>query len=112
MKLVKNASAAVLPLMLLAGEAAAQSTKSAKDDIVGAWTFVAVDGMRPDGTKSPAFGPKPHGLAIFTADGLYSAQVYNPDRPRLRNRLEGSAEENKALVHGSNPHFGRYTINE
>ena len=112
MKLLTNASVAMLSLVLLAGEAAAQSTKSAKDEIVGAWTFVSVDGVRPDGTRSPAFGPKPHGLVIFTADERYSVQVYNPDRPKLKNRLEGSPEENKALVHGSNLHFGRYTINE
>jgi hypothetical protein len=43
--------------------------------IVGTWVLTAADKLLPDGTRVPDYGPNPHGLGIFTADGYYSLAI-------------------------------------
>jgi hypothetical protein len=102
---------AVLGLMVLTSTADAQQ-KSLKDQLVGAWTFVGSTGKKPDG--SPVWGSNPKGLLIFTPDGHYSSQILRSDVPKFKanNRLQGTADENKAAVEGGIATFGRYTVSE
>ena len=88
--------------------------KTLKEQIVGSWTFVSNETLAPDGRRTPTFGPNPAGLMIFGSDGRYMLLVLRTDIPKFaaNNRAAGTAEENKAVVQGSNAHFGRYTINE
>ena len=96
---------------LLPNNAAAQQ---AKQQIVGAWTVVASDTTRPDGTKVATFGPNPKGTIIFDASGRYALELMSSSLPKVasNNRNDGSADENKAIVQGSLAHFGRYSIDE
>src|SRR5215831_11380056 len=55
--------------------ASAQNAK-ASSDFVGTWVLAAADKLLPDGTRVSDYGEKPHGVAIFTADGYYSLQIY------------------------------------
>src|SRR5215211_4415126 len=86
--------------------------KSLKDELVGAWSFVSSTGKAPDG--SPVWGQNPKGLLIFMPDGHYASMIMRSDRPKLaaNRRLQGTAEENRSVVHGTIASFGKYTVDE
>ena len=93
------AAVAVLGLTLLPGTALAQQ-KPLKDQLAGTWTIVSNDNVAPDGTKRQLFGPNPKGLLILAANGQFAQIMVRADRSNFKanNRLEGTAEENKAAV--------------
>jgi hypothetical protein len=99
-------------LLFLAGPALAQ--KSVKEQLVGTWTIVLVDNVRADGSRINLYGPNPHGIAMFDADGHYSLQIMSDGRPKFsaNDKSKGTPEEYKATVQGSNCHFGRYAVDE
>lgn len=76
-------------LWCVALDASAQS-----GSIIGTWALTAADKFLPDGTRTSDFGDNPHGLAIFTADGHYSVEIFrgDPTKPDM------------------SVHFGRYTV--
>jgi hypothetical protein len=92
------------------GPATAQSAK----DIVGVWTLVSNETVRPDGSRVKTFGSSPVGLLIFDNTGRYSLQICRSDRTKFKsnNRLEGTTDEYKEAIHACNPHWGRYTASE
>jgi hypothetical protein len=100
-----------LGLGLLLGNAAAQQA-GPKGQLVGTWTFVSTSGKLPDG--SPTWGADPKGLLIFTDNGYYASLIVRADVPKFaaKNRLQGTADENKAAVHGGIGTFGTYTVDE
>jgi hypothetical protein len=102
----------VLGVVLHGSRAIAQPTL--KDQIVGTWTYVSVDLVRPDGAREPLFGPNPQGQATFDSNGRYILMTARAGQPKFTsaNRMEGTPEENKAVVQGSIAHFGRYTIDD
>src|ERR1700719_3405157 len=106
-------SALVVGLAMRPGGASAQQ-KSIKDQIVGTWTLLLSDNIKEDGTHVPVYGPNPEGTVIFTADGHYSLQILRHGRPAFasKDRLKGTADENKAAVQGMISHFGTYAIDE
>ena len=106
MKRLVHASATVLPLVLLASGAAAQTSK----DLVGTWmavSFVADQG----GNKVEPFGSNPKGILTFSESGRYTVILLRSDLPKFasNNRVTGTPEENKAVVQGSIAHFGTYS---
>jgi hypothetical protein len=99
---------------LVASGALAQQ-KPIKDQLVGAWTLLLDDGVKPDGTQVPIFGPNPAGTLIFTSNGRYSLQimrVVNRAPFVSNNRETGTADENKAVAQGTISHFGTYTVDD
>ena len=96
---------AVLP----ASDAGAQSLK---EQVIGTWALVSDSNTRPDGSSFEPFGPHPKGLMILAADGFFSVQIHRPDLPKYagNNRMEGSAEENKATAQGAISFFGTYSV--
>ncbi len=99
--------------VLLSGNASAQK-KALKDQLVGTWTYVAVDVVHPDGKRVPLYGPNPQGVATFDGDGHYMLLTARAGLPKFasNDRAQGTPEEYKAVVQGSIAHFGRYTVNE
>jgi hypothetical protein len=97
----------------LSGPAIGQQ-KTLKDQLVGAWTYVSVDTVRPDGSRTAMYGPNPQGIAIFDVGGHYALVNARSGLSKFAssNRLLGSPEEYKAVVQGTIAHFGRYTVNE
>ena len=97
----------LLGVVLPGSRAIAQSTL--KDQVVGTWTYVSVDLVRPDGAREPLFGPNPQGQATFDSNGRYILVTARAEQPKFTsaNRMEGTPEENKAVVQGSIAHFGR-----
>jgi hypothetical protein len=101
-------------LVLLPGGALAQQ-KSIKDQLVGAWTLLLIDGIDAEGLHHPLYGPNPEGMIIYTPNGRYAVEIMRTiNRPRFasNNRGTGTAEENKAAVQGALAYFGSYTVDE
>lgn len=88
--------------------------KSLKDQIAGDWTLVSNTASRPDGSKMDVFGTSPKGLYIFERSGRFAIINVRPDLPKFAsgNRMQGTPDENKAIVQGSIALFGTYTVNE
>jgi hypothetical protein len=63
--LVEIMGTAALGGVLVASGALARQ-KSIKDQLVVAWTLLLDDGVKPDGTQVPVFGPNPVGTLLFT----------------------------------------------
>src|SRR6185295_5775279 len=103
----------VMGAVLSLGFYTSASAQTAKD-VVGTWAYVSAENTRADGTKFPTFGPSPKGIVMFDANGRYALIVTRSGQPKFasNNRMEGTAEENKAIVSGSISHFGKYTVNE
>jgi hypothetical protein len=107
--IILSAAVVVAPGVALAQQ------KSLKDQLVGSWSLLLVDGKNADGTQAPLFGPNPDGLLIFTPEGRFSLQIMRTiNRPPFasNNRDTGTAEENKAAVQGTLSAFGTYTADE
>jgi Lipocalin-like domain len=99
---------AALGVALLASNAAAQTAK----DIVGTWKQVTNINIAPDGRRSEPFGPNPNSIVTFDASGRFVSVGTRPDLPKFasNNRMQGTAEENKAIVQGSIAYFGTYSV--
>jgi len=91
----------------------APTSEKAKQ-LVGAWTLVAAENVRADGSKVEVFGSNPKGTMIFSSDGHFALIQMRADLPKLasNSRDAGTPEENKAVVQGSIAYFGTYSVNE
>jgi hypothetical protein len=100
-------------LTLPSGRAAGQSGVS-QDRLVGTWTYESVVVERTDGTRVAPFGSDPKGFITLSADGRYSLQLIRPDIPKIasKDRLSGTAEENRAVAQGVLSQFGTYSVHE
>jgi hypothetical protein len=96
---------AILPVRVSA-EGATQ------DSLVGTWVLTAADKLLPDGTRVQDYGPHPHGLVIFTAEGYYSLQIYRAERLKFSSgdKFDGTPEEYKDVSLGMSTSFGRYSV--
>ena len=106
--------AVALGCSLGASIAATQTPKTLRERLVGTWSFVIAEITTADGKRTLPFGDHPKGMLIFTADGHFSQVHVAGDLPRIasNNRLAGTPEDNKAIVHGSLALFGSYTVDE
>jgi hypothetical protein len=113
MPLLASAMVLVLGTALPSANALGQQT-ALKDQLLGAWTYVSVDTVRADGSRTQMYGPNPQGLIIFDRSGRYALVNTRGDLPAFasKDRLKGTPDEYATIVHGSIAHFGRYTINE
>jgi hypothetical protein len=98
----------VFGLALAPGDAVAQTAK----DLVGTWKMVTNINIAPDGRRSESFGPAPNSILTFDANGRFVFVGTRPDLPKFasNNRMQGTAEENKAIVQGSIAYFGTYSV--
>jgi len=80
--------------------------------IVGTWILTGADKLLPDGTRVADYGPNPHGLVNFTADGYYSVQIYRAERLKFSSgdKFKGTPEEYKDASLSTSVHFGRYSV--
>ena len=92
----------------------AQQKAGDAKQIVGVWSLVSTINTSKDGvvTKGTSFGPNPNGRMFFTSSGHYASVNTNPNLPKFAsgNRMKGTAEEYKAVVHGSIASFGTYSV--
>jgi len=79
--------------------------------IQGTWTLVTIYNEQ-DGKKIEPFGSQPRGSLILTPDGHFSMIFIKAGLPKFaaNNRMQGTAEENQAVVQGSHAFFGTYAV--
>ena len=70
-----------LGMALFASNTVAQQ-KSLKEQLLGAWSLVSIEFVRPDGSRSSTLGANPHGVAFFDAGGHYIISVMRSDRAK------------------------------
>src|SRR5689334_6440699 len=97
----------------LSGAAFAQQ-KSAKEQIVGAWTLVSVASEMDDGKKGEPFGASPKGVIIFSNDSHFSLFQSRAEIPKIaaNDRAKATAQEAQGIVASSIAYFGTYTGDE
>lgn len=81
-------------------------------DLVGTWQPVANVNTAADGKKTDAYGPNPKGMAIFSPDGHFMIVILRNDLPKIaaNSRVQGTADENAAIVRGSIALYGTYSV--
>jgi hypothetical protein len=79
--------------------------------IQGTWTLVSIYNEQ-DGKKIEPFGAQPKGSLILTPDGRFSMIFIKAGLPKFasNNRMQGTAEENQAVVQGAHAYFGTYAV--
>jgi hypothetical protein len=97
-----------------ASQKASTANKPASHKLIGTWTLVLVDNILPDGSRVELYGPSPQGILMFDEHGNYALQIFRTGRAKFatNDKAQGTPEEYKAAVQGSNAHFGKYTVNE
>src|SRR5947209_6135822 len=89
-----------------------QAQAPAANPFVGTWKLIAADKVLPDGTRVPDYGTQPHGLAIFTADGHFTVEVFRDVRVKFasNDRAKGTLEEYRDASLSASCSFGTYSI--
>lgn len=88
--------------------------KSLSEQLVGSWTVVSHESVRPDGGRVPAYGDRPNGIAMFDAGGHFIISVMRADRTgyATAHPAMGTADENRTTARGTMTYFGTYTVRE
>src|SRR5690348_924334 len=110
---MKKALLAIPLCLALSGVVFAQQ-KSAREQIVGAWTLVSVTSEMDDGKKGEPFGPAPKGVIIFSDNGHFSLFQSRAEIPKIaaNDRAKATAEEAQGIVASSIAYYGTYTVDE
>ena len=106
--------AVLLGAAVLATDARAQQKQAElRHQMVGTWSL-AEQWVEQDGRKVQRFGANPRGIAIYDDNGRFATILLRADLPKFasNNAMTGTADENKAIVQGSNATFGSWTIND
>ena len=87
--------------------------KSLKEQLVGTWTLVSSDQVRPDGSKLKQFGANPNGINVFDAKGRFFLMMASADNSRIAsNDRSVTQSEEDGLIVESIAYYGTYTVNE
>jgi Lipocalin-like domain len=91
----------------LPDHAFAQTTRG---NLAGAWSLVSVT-VEEGGHKRDVQGPNPKGRLMLDSSGHYAVLTFSQDQGKFasNNRLEATPEESKALLSGTNAHYGTYS---
>jgi hypothetical protein len=87
--------------------------KSLKEQLVGTWTLVSSDQVRPDGSKLKQFGANPKGINVFDANGRFFLMVASADNSTIASKDPSmTTSEEDGLIVESIAYYGTYTVNE
>ena len=113
-RIITGISAVVMSGLTVLPSGAISQQKSMNEQLLGAWSLVSFELVRPDGSKLSTFGGEPIGCAFFDAGGHYIITVMRSGRANyaINSASEGSVEENKATAQGTITYFGTYSVNE
>lgn len=86
-------------------------TAQTPNNVVGTWRPISAT-LEVDGVKSQPYGPKPHGMLIFTSDMHFMMMLRDPRLPRFASneRGKGTDEENRAAMARTIAIYGNYTV--
>jgi hypothetical protein len=109
-----NKAIIAIGLGLVLSSAALAQQKSINEQIVGAWTLVAVTSEMDDGQKGEPFGSSPKGMIIFSSDGHFSLFQSRAEIPKIaaNDRAKATPEEAQSIVASSIAYYGTYSIDE
>jgi len=81
--------------------------------MVGTWSL-SEQWVEQDGKKIQRFGESPKGIAIYDSNGRFATILLRKDLPQFasNNAMTATADENKAIVQGSNATYGSWSIEE
>jgi len=98
--------------MIVAAHTAYADKSQDTESLVGTWTLIAADVLRPNGTRTRDYGEAPKGLLIIDSSGRYSLQIFDSSRPRFAagDRAKGTPQEYRAAIMGSSTHFGTISV--
>ncbi len=84
------------------------------EQLIGTWTLVSFEYELANGATVAAYGPRPAGLLVYDPNGMMTAQIMNPGRPRFvsGDRRSGTFEELHSAVEGYIAYFGTYEVDE
>ena len=101
-------------LLILGIGLSAEALADTARDLTGTWTWVSIEGTRPDGTKYQPFGPTPKGFVVFDGNGRFAFLLTSSGRPKFatNNREQGTPDEYKAAMQGSIAYSGTHSIND
>jgi hypothetical protein len=116
-------TAAVCLAVGLSANASLAQQKSLKEQLVGTWTLVSSDQVRPDGSKLRQFGANPKGMNVFDPNGRVLLMVASAgflvvasvDDTKIGSKDPSSktnSEEGGGLPIESIAYYGTYTVNE
>lgn len=92
----------------------ASAATAAEPSLAGTWTLTAADRLAPDGARLRDYGQHPKGRLIIDAQGRYSLQIFDGDRPRVASgdKRTATPEENAGAVIGSSTHYGTVAVDK
>ena len=112
-------------LCLAVGSSASDSLaqqKSFKDQLVGTWTLVSSDQVRPGSSKLQQFGANPKGINVFDPNGRFFLMIASPgflvvanaDNPKVvaYDLSTTNSEKIDGLIAEPIAYYGTYTVNE
>jgi len=104
----------VLATLLLVPVTGAWAQSDVSKQIVGVWKLVSDSNTGTDGVKKmgAAWGTNPLGKIIFTSSGHFISLNTRAEIPKFAsgNRMQGTADENKAVVQSSLASEGTYSV--
>ena len=106
---------AAMVALLFLGVALQTLAQSPQDNkLVGTWMLVSIYIEAPDGSRLDPFGANPTGILIMDENGHISVQFIGSGLPKFasNDRLDGTPEENKAVVQGILCYFGTYSVSD
>src|SRR6266852_989840 len=111
--LAMTTTALCLAVSLSSSDSLAQQ-KSLKEQLVGTWTLVSSDQVRPDGSKLKQFGANPKGINVFDTNGRFFLMVERPDNTKVvsYNPSKRNSEEIDSMTVEPMTYYGTYTVNE
>jgi len=117
MNLINRPSAlpsAVMVALMFLGVALQTLAQSAQEQLVGTWMLVSIYVEGPDGSRFDPFGANPTGVLMMDGNGRISVQFIGSDLPKFasNDRLEGTPEEDKAVVQRILCYFGTYSVSD
>jgi hypothetical protein len=98
---------------LSASDSLAQQ-KSLREQLVGTWTLVSSDQVRPDGSTLKQFGANPKGINVFDVNGRFFLMIASADNSKIasNNLSKTNSEEGGGLIVESIAYYGTYAVNE
>ena len=88
--------------------------KSLKEQLVGTWTLVSSDQVRPDGSTLKQFGANPKGINVFDTNDRFFVMIASADNSKIASNdpNKKNPEEVGGLMTESIAYYGTYTVNE
>src|SRR5580704_13235710 len=105
------AATTALGLAVLSSNVVAQQ-KPLTEQLVGNWTLVSSDQIRPDGSKLKQFGNNPTGVNVFDANGRFFVLIASADNSKIASNdpNKKTPEEVGGLIPESIAYYGTYLV--